>query len=60
MPGQISPFRRQIFMTSVVTGRLICVVVVLFMLSLGVCLHMTQFLAVDGHSELFMVIIPTG
>ena len=44
-------------MTSVVTGRPICVVVVLFMLSLGVCLHMTQCLVVDDHSELIMVII---
>ena len=44
-------------MTSVVTGRPICVVVVLFMLGLGVCLHMTQCLVVDDHSELIMVII---
>ena len=54
----IDNFSRQIFMTSVVTGRPICVVVVLFMLSLGVCLHMTQCLVVDGHSELIMVITP--
>ena len=45
-------------MTSVVTGRPICVVVVLFMLCLGVCLHMTQCLVVDGHSELIMVSTP--
>ena len=43
-------------MTSVVTGRPICVVVVLFMLGLGVCIHMTQCVLVDGHSELIMVI----
>ena len=45
-------------MTSVVTGRPICVVVAHFMLGLGVCLHMTQCLVVDGHSELIMVISP--
>ena len=45
-------------MPSVVTGRPICVVAVLFMVGLGVCLHMTQCLVVDGHSELFMVITP--
>ena len=45
-------------MTSVATGRPICVVVVLFMLRLGVCLHVTQCLVVDGHSELIMVISP--
>ena len=61
MPGQISGWSilgRSIFMTVVVTGRPICVVVVLFMVGLGVCLHMTQCLVVDGHSELIMVIIP--
>ena len=45
-------------MPSVVTGRPICVVAVLFMVGLGVCLHMTQCLVVDGHSELIMVISP--
>ena len=45
-------------MTSVVTGRPICVVVVLFMLGLGVCLHVTQCLVVDSRSELIMVITP--
>ena len=43
-------------MTSVATGRPICVV--LFMLRLGVCLHVTQCLVVDGHGELIMVISP--
>ena len=45
-------------MRSVVTGRPICVVVVLFILDLGVCLHVTQCVLVDGHSELIMVITP--
>ena len=45
-------------MTSVVTGRPICVVVVFFMVGLGECLHMTQCLVVHGHSELIMVITP--
>ena len=49
---------RPVFMTSVVTGRQICVVVALFMLGLGVCLHMTQCLVVDGNSELIMAITP--
>ena len=61
MPGQISGWTvlgRPIFMTSVLTGRLICVVVVLCMLGLGVCLHRRQYLVVVGHSELIMVITP--
>ena len=61
MLGQISGWSilgRSIFMTVVVTGRPICVVLVLFMLGLGVCLHVTQCLVVDDHSELIMVITP--
>ena len=45
-------------MPSVVTGRPICVVVVLFMLGLVVCLHVTQRLVVHGHSELITVMTP--
>ena len=42
-------------MTSVVTGSQICVVVVLFMIGSGVCLHMAHSLVVD---ELIVVITP--
>ena len=48
-------FRKTNFMTSVVTGSQICVVVVLFMIGSGVCLHMAHCLVVD---ELIVVITP--